>query len=308
MYRPEDFRDGAAFIDDAFVPIGEARIPILDRGFTRSDATYDVTHVWKGYIFRFDDHLERFERNMAALRMSLPYGRERMREILVDCVRLSGLRDAFLQMTCTRGLTPGGSRDPRMAVNRFYAFAVPFVWIADLEKQRTGLNLHISSIERISPRSVDPRTKNFHWIDLTMGLFEAYDAGCDVEVLVDGQGNVTEGPGFNIFVARDGRLMTPDEGVFDGMTRRTVIELARETNVKIEVAEVPIEAVRGADEIFLTSTAGGIMPVTRIDGVPVGDGAPGPLTSRLRDLYWSKKEAGWLGTPVDYTPAARVSA
>jgi len=304
MPAAPDFSEGAAWIDGEFVPVGEARIPLLDRGFTRSDATYDVTHVWKGYMFRLEDHLDRFERNMAALRLKLPVSRARLAEILIECVRLTGLRDAFVQMTCTRGMTPKGSRDPRQAVNRLYAFAIPFVWIADPARQAEGLNLHISGIERIPPSSVDPRTKNFHWMDLTLGLFEAYDAGCDIEVLSDRDGNVTEGPGFNIFVVSKGLLMTPAEGVFDGMTRRTVIELADETNVKVEEATVPAEMVRGAEEVFLSSTAGGIMPVARIDGQPVGDGQPGPVTQHLKQLYWARKEQGWLGTRIDYGDGA----
>ena len=303
MPATPDFSDGAAWIDGAFVPVADARIPLLDRGFIKSDATYDVTHVWKGYMFRLDDHLDRFERNMAALRLKLPVSRARLTDILIECVRLTGLRDAFVQMTCTRGLAPKGSRDPRQGENRLYVFAVPFVWIADPEKQSKGLNLHISGIERIPPASVDPRTKNFHWIDLTLGLLEAYDAGCDTEVLSDGDGNVTEGPGFNIFVVSKGRLMTPAEGVFDGLTRRTVIELAKQTNVRVEEVKVPADVVRGADEVFLSSTAGGIMPVTRIGGQVVGDGQPGPLTQRLRQLYWAKKEQGWLGTKIDYGDA-----
>jgi branched-chain amino acid aminotransferase len=304
MSAAPDFSAGAAWIEGRFVPIAEARIPILDRGFTRSDATYDVTHVWKGFIFRLEDHLDRFERNIAALRLELPCSREELRRILIECVRITGLKDAFLQMTLTRGLTPRGSRDPRQAENRLYVFAVPFVWIADREKQEQGLNLHISGIERIPSTSLDPRTKNFHWLDLTLGLFEAYDAGCDIEVLSDRGGNVTEGPGFNIFVLAGGRLLTPREGVFDGMTRRTVLELAGETNVRAEETIVPADLVRRAEEVFLTSTAGGIMPVTAIDGEKVGDGRPGPLTRRLRELYWSKKEKGWLGTPIDYRATA----
>lgn len=300
MSDAPDFSQGVAWIEGQFVPIGEARIPILDRGFTRSDATYDVTHVWKGYMFRLDDHLDRFERNMAALRLKLPVTRAELKAILIECVRLSGLRDAFVQMTCTRGLSPKGSRDPREAVNRLYVFAIPFVWIADEAKQAEGLNLHISGRERIPPTSVDPRTKNFHWIDLTLGLLDAYDAGCDIEVLSDRDGNVTEGPGFNIFVVRNGRLTTPREGVFDGMTRRTVIDLARETNLDLNETIVPADMVREADEVFLSSTAGGIMPVTRIDGEPVGGAQPGPVTLRLKQLYWRRKEEGWHGTRIDY--------
>jgi len=107
------FAEGTAFIDGEYVPVREARIPILDYGFLRSDATYDAAHVWKGYMFRLADHLDRFERNVAALRMRLPLSRDAVRGVLIECVRRSGLRDAFVHMTCTRGLPSRGSRDPR---------------------------------------------------------------------------------------------------------------------------------------------------------------------------------------------------
>ena len=299
------FAEGTAFIDGEYVPVREARIPILDYGFLRSDATYDVAHVWKGYVFRLADHLDRFERNVAALRMRLPLSRDAVRGVLMECVRRSGLRDAFVHMTCTRGLPARGSRDPRKCENRFYAFAIPFVWIATEEQRAKGLHLHISSIQRIPRASVDPTVKNFHWIDLTRGLFEAYDSGAEVEVLVDGEGNVTEGPGFNLFVASGGRLATPAAGVLDGMTRRTVFDLCRDINLGVDAENIPVERVRRGDEVFITSTAGGIMPVTKIDGVPLGDGKPGPLTKQLHDLYWSRKAAGWLGTAIDYDEPMR---
>ena len=299
------FAEGTAFIDGEYVPVREARIPILDYGFLRSDATYDVAHVWKGYMFRLADHLDRFERNVAALRMRLPLSRDAVRGVLIECVRRSGLRDAFVHMTCTRGLPARGSRDPRKCENRFYAFAIPFVWIATEEQRARGLHLHISSIQRIPRASVDPTVKNFHWIDLTRGLFEAYDSGAEVEVLVDGEGNVTEGPGFNLFVASGGRLATPAAGVLDGMTRRTVFDLCRDINLGVDAENIPVERVRRGDEVFITSTAGGIMPVTKIDGVPLGNGKPGPLTKQLHDLYWSRKAAGWLGTAIDYDEPVR---
>lgn len=293
-------RDGVAFIEGAYVPIAEARIPILDRGFVRSDATYDVAHVWHGQFFRLDDHLERFEANVEALRMSVPHSRAEIVDILKGCVRLSGLREAYVQMTCTRGLPNPGSRDPRLSVNRFYAFAVPFIWIAPEESRKRGVKLFVSARERIPPASLDPRIKNFQWLDLTMAMYEAYEHGAEVPVLVDRDGNLTEGPGFNVFVLEGGRLATPASGVFEGMTRRTVFDLCAETNVECEARDVPAGDLAGADEVFLSSTAGGIIGVSEVNGRALGDGAPGPLTTRLHDLYWSKKEAGWLGTPVDY--------
>jgi len=292
------FAGGTAFVDGAYVPILEARIPLIDRGFLRSDATYDVFHVWRGYAFRLQDHLDRFERNMKALHFQIPYGKDEIGEICLECVRKSGLTEAFVLMTTTRGFGPAGTRDPRLCTNRFYAYAVPFVWIADEAAKRRGFNLHVSRIERIRPQSVDPTVKNFHWIDLTLGQYEAFEAGCDTEVLVDSEGHITEGPGFNIFVVKGGRIATPASGVFDGMTRRTVIELAAALQNPVDERFVSIGELADADEVFFTSTAGGIIPVTKIDGRPVGDGTPGRLTRRIHDLYWGQKAKGWLGTKV----------
>jgi branched-chain amino acid aminotransferase len=263
-----------------------------------------VAHVWKGRFFRLDDHIERFQQSMKGLRMSLPYSSQEIADILIECVRRSGLRDAYVQMTCTRGVPPRGTRDPRLCQNRFYAFAQPFVWIANEEQRRDGLKMVISSVQRIQPEAVDPRIKNFHWLDLTGGIFEAYDRDAVVAVLIDRDGNITEGAGFNVFAVRDGVLATPDRGVFEGMTRRTVIEIAGEAGIACDIRPVSADELRGADEIFITSTAGGIMPVTELDGRIYGNGRPGSITNRIHDLYWGRKEDGWLCTTVDYTETA----
>ncbi|WP_098496354.1 aminotransferase class IV [Collimonas sp. PA-H2] len=301
LFDPRN-KDGVAYTDGAYMPVGQASIPLLDRGFVRSDATYDVAHVWKGSFFRLDDHIERFFASMHALRMTLPHSHEEIAAILIECVRLSGLRDAYVQMTCTRGVPPPGSRDPRECCNRFYAFATPFVWIANETQRRQGLSMVLSSVTRIPPESLDPRIKNFHWLDLTMGIFEAYDRQATVALLHDGHGNVTEGAGFNVFVVKNGVLASPVRGVFEGMTRRTVSELCVLLNIPCEWRLVTVLEVMNADEIFLTSTAGGVMPVCVLDGRPVGTGKPGPITSLLMAEYWRRQEQGWLGTPVTNYP------
>jgi branched-chain amino acid aminotransferase len=294
------YASGAAFVEGRFVPVAEARISILDWGFLRSDATYDVAHVWRGSFFRLEDHLSRFERGMAKLRMSLPYGREEIRDVLVECVRLSGLRDAYAEIICTRGVPPAGSRDPRECENRFYAFVVPFVWIADPEKQERGLHATISRVQRIAPSSVDPTVKNYHWLDLQAGLFDAYDRGGETAILVDANDNVVEGPGFNVFAVRDGTISTPDRGVLEGVTRRTVIELAAELRIPLEARSVPAVELRRAAEVFVSSTAGGVIPITTLDGETVGSGEPGTVTRRLREAYWDLHEDPRFSLPVAY--------
>jgi len=294
------YADGAAFIDGRFVPVGEARVPILDWGFLRSDATYDVAHVWRGSFFRLEDHLDRFERGMERLHMSLPHGRSEIRDILKGCVRLSGLRDAYAEVVCTRGVPPSGSRDPRDCENSLYAFVVPFVWIADPGKQERGLHAVIGRVQRIQPESVDPTVKNYHWLDLVAGLYDAYDRGGETVILVDRENNVVEGPGFNVFAVEGERISTPSRGVLEGITRKTVIELADDHGFPLEQRAVPAEEVRRAEEVFVTSTAGGIMPVTEVDGRPVGNGVPGPVTLRLRDAYWGLHNDPRFATAVRY--------
>ncbi len=299
-----DFSAGVAHVDGQYVALRDARIPLVDRGFVRSDATYDVAHVWQGRFFRLDDHIDRFLWSMGELRMSLPLSKKEMRHILEQCVALSGLRDAYVQMTCTRGVPPPGSRDPRECQNRFYAFSQPFVWIGTPAQQRAGLAMVISQVQRIASAAIDTRVKNFHWLDLTMGIFEAYDRGALVAALPDAQGNVTEGAGFNIFGARDGALFTPRRNVFEGMTRRTVIELARQLGIGCELADIPVQRLREADEIFITSTAGGVMPVTRLDGASVGSGEVGALTQQLQRMYWQRAADDPRNTPVPYESVA----
>jgi len=287
-----------AFVDRGFVPVAEARVPILDWGFLRSDATYDVAHVWRGSFFRLEDHLDRFERSMEHLRLSSPYGRDEIRDILIECVRVSNLRDAYAEVICTRGIPKPGSRDPRDCENRFYAFVVPFIWIADPEKQGHGLHAIIGSKQRIAPESVDPTVKNYHWLDLETGLLEAYERGGETVILTDAEDNVVEGPGSNVFAVHDGAISTPDHGVLEGITRRTVIELAAEYSIPIETRPIPAGSLRRADEVFLSSTAGGIIPVTTVDGQAVEDGKPGPVTLRLRDAYWKSHEDPRFALPV----------
>ena len=119
-------------------------------------------------------------------------------------------------------------------------------------------------------------------------------------VLLDREDNVTEGRGWNIFVLRDGVLMSPDRGVLEGITRKTVLELAAKMNIDCRLTKVPVDDMRKADEVFISSTAGGIMPVRSIDKVAVGDGAPGPVTMRLREMYWKLHEDPAYSTSVRY--------
>lgn len=297
--RAGEFEGGAAFADGDFVPLSEAKVSLFDWGFTRSDATYDVASVWQGAFFRLDDHLDRFFASLAKLRLQVPYSRAELRQILHGCVRAGGLQDAYVAMVCTRGVPPRGARDPRLAQNRFYAYALPYVWIAPPEKQRAGIDLHISERQRIPASSVDPTVKNYHWLDLVQSLFDAYDLGRDTSCVQDAEGNVTEGPGFNVFAVKDGVVLTADRGVLEGVSRRTAIELCGQLGIPLRVATLPAAQLRLADEVFLTSTGGGVLPIAKLDGQALPQ-FPGPVTERLRAAYWALRREPRHSDAVDY--------
>lgn len=291
---------GVAFMDDQYLPMSEAKISVLDFGFLHSDATYDVVHVWKGAFFRLEDHLDRFLRGVGELHLSLPYARDEIAEILHNCVALSGLRNAYVELICTRGTSPSFSRDPRDSVNRFIAFAIPFASIADAVQLEHGLHAAITDVVRIPPSSVDPTVKNYHWLDFVAGLYRAYELGAETAILVDSNGQICEGPGFNIFMVRDGAIATPASGTLLGVTRQTVFELCAEMDLACSAQEITVLEVESADEVFITSTAGGVMPVTKIDNQIVGSGAVGAVTRRITEEYWRMHEREPFSSRVDY--------
>ncbi len=293
---------GAAFVDGRFCAIEDATISVLDLGVTRSDGTYDVAHVWQGRFYRLGDHLDRFLAGLGALRLDTGHDRAGLEDILHGCVSRSGLRDAYVSMTCTRGRPAPGSRDLRTARHTFYCFAVPFVWVTTPEQQTRGASLWISSTPRIPPESVDPQVKNYHWLDLDRAQLDAYDHGADLVVLREASGAISEGPGYNVFAHVDGVWHTPERGVLHGITRRSVIELVGEAGDAVEQGPLSAEQLRGASEVLVTSTAGGVLPVTTIDGRPVGSGQPGPLTLDLRRRYWARHHDPAWSTAVRYAP------
>jgi branched-chain amino acid aminotransferase len=298
---------GVVFIDGEFVAPDAARMSIFDYGFTWSDCVYDVTSVWRGWFFKLDDHLERFERSCEGFRLTLPYDRDEVKAILAECVDRAGLEDAYVKVEVTRGLTPNQSRDLRLAQNRFTAYAIPFVWIWGEDKCRDGATLHLCRrFERVSSKAIDQRFKNYNRADLVQGRLDAYDAGCDDAVLVSADGSLSEGFGWNILVVKDGVVATPDWNVLEGRTRDAVAEICRDEGIPYELRRIEPSELETADEVFAATTAGGVMPVTAVDSRSIGDGTPGPVTRLLQDQYWSKREAGWHGTrTADLLAAAK---
>ena len=293
--------NGIAYLNGDYLPVDEAVIPLLDPAFTKSDVVFDAVSVWEGQFFRLEDHLARFRASCAYVGMKPPCGEDQIKHILAECVERAHFSSTIVYMLCTRGRYGGGIAfgDPRTCVNEFIAYSVPFYWVIPKERVPSGAHLWIPEAARRAPdAAINQRVKNFNRMDLTRGQFEALAAGADTPLLLSTDGFLTEGPGFNVWIVKGGKALTPGTNMLEGITRLSVFDLCKEIGLTAETADLSREDLLGADEAFISSSAGGVIPATKVNHQPVGNGLPGPISRRLGDLYWEKRENGWLSTPV----------
>ena len=284
----KDLSLGAAWMNGHVLPISQATIPVNDWGLVHSDITYDVVPVINGAFFRFEEYLSRFFSSMESLYLDPGMNKSEVQKALHQMVSQSGLRDSYVAMVCSRGRPKiPGSRDPRDCENHFFAWCVPYVHVIKPEIIDQGATAWISqNVYRIPEESVNPRVKNYHWGDFTQGIFEAKDNKYETVILLDFDGNVTEGPGFNVFAVKDGVLITPDRGVLAGVSRKTVLEIADYLGIGASIRPLSVDELLAADEVFLSSSGGGVIPIVRVNETIYGNGVKGPISVRLNETYW----------------------
>lgn len=298
----KDLSNGAAWMKGKVMPIHEASLPINDWGLTRSDITYDVVPVVDGAFFRLTDYLNRFQASMKDMRLDPKLSRDEIQKALTDMVSKSGLRNAYVSMVCSRGVpNVTGSRNPKDCDNHFFAWCVPYVNIIKPEIAKNGASAWISdTVKRIPEDSVNPRNKNYHWGDLTKGLFEAKDNDAETVILVNHQDYITEGPGFNVFAVKGGKVITSDHGVLEGISRQTILDICDELSLEKEVRPISREEFMEADEIFLTTSSGGVVPITKVNDRVFSNDAPGEMTVKLMECYWNWTKNDDLRVEITY--------
>ena len=291
-------RPGVVWINGELKPTDEAMISVFDHGLLYGDGVFDTMFATYGYIFKLRQHMERFRRSLRATRMTLPIPDADLEHVVRETVAANGLRDAYIKVVATRGVSPEPLLDPRNCTPTLIVFVRPYLSLAGAGKRETGLSTKLTSIQRVGHSALDPRVKNLNYLNLVLAKFEAINANADEALLLDEEGFVCEAPGYNLFVARDGVLMTPERGVLEGITRETVLELAGELGIPTAIRSVAPFDLFVAEEIFLSSTAAGLVPVTKVDGALIANGRPGPLFRRLDAAYDELQRSGRHGTPV----------
>ncbi|BAV32526.1 cytochrome C550 [Sulfuricaulis limicola] len=274
------------YLNGEFLPPDQARVSVFDRGFIFGDGVYEVIPVFGGRLFRLSHHLARLDASLSAIRLRNPHTPMEWNDIFTRLLA-AGSGDQSIYLQVTRGVAPRDHAFPPNITPTVFAYAQP---------------LKYSPPEHLAQGVAAVTTADIRWqrcdikaIALLANALlrqQAIDQGAAEAILVR-DGVVTEGAASNIFIVKNGRLVTAPKGPFilPGITRDLVVEIAHAKGIPCDELPVKIEMLSSADEVWLTSSTKEILPITRIDGKPVGDGKPGPMHAKMFALYKEYKQA-----------------
>jgi len=272
------------YVNGDYLPEEEARVSIFDRGFLFADGVYEVTSVLDGKLVDFHGHAARLERSLGELDMAAPVTMDELLAIHRELVDRNGVEEGMVYLQITRGAAADRDfvfPDPAETPPTLVMFTTAKRLI-DSPAAKTGIR--VISIDDIRWGRRDIKTVQLLYP--SMGKMMAKAAGADDAWMVE-DGLVTEGTSNNAYIVKDGKIVTRNLGneILHGITRAAVLKFAREAQMTVEERAFSIEEAKQADEAFVTSASTFVTPVVAIDGVALGDGTPGPVARRLRDIY-----------------------
>jgi len=270
------------FIDGEYFEKNQARISVFDHGLLYGDGIFEGLRVYDGRVFRLREHIERLLRSAKAILLELPYTRDEIENLVKECVALNKKANGYVRLVATRGKGDLGV-SPYSCPKASLIIIVDDIALYPAELYEKGIPIVTASSRRVGAEVFDPRVKSLNYLNNVLAKIEARQAGCLEAVMLDGEGRVSECTADNIFIIAEGALLTPCayESILEGITRRTVMELAAAAGMRCEARSLTRFDLYTAEECFITGTGAELMPVTVIDGRRIGDGKPGPYTKRL---------------------------
>ena len=274
------------FLNGKFLPLEEAKVPVLDRGFIFGDGVYELVPVYSRVAFRLDEHLARLERSLAETRIRNPYARAQWREIIYRLVDAQPFEDQGVYFQVTRGVAKRDHAFPKDAEPTVFAMSNPLV-----TPPRETVQKGAAAVSAPDNRWLRCDIKSISLIGNCLLRQLSAEAGA-AETILFRDGKLTEASSSNVFVVQRGVILSPPKTdlILPGITYDVVLELARGAGLALELRDVHEAEVRSADEIWVTSSSKEVLPIVALDGVPVGDGRPGPLFARMYQLYQEFKQ------------------
>jgi branched-chain amino acid aminotransferase len=295
---------GMVYVNGRFVSKEEATVSVYDHGFLYGDGVFEGIRCYNGRVFKLTEHVDRMFESAATLRLEIPMTRAEMSAAIVETVRRTGLRDAYIRPVVSRG--PGDlGIDPRKCPKANVVIIVDSIQLYPEEAYRKGLRVITASTRQRPLDVLNPRVKTCNYLNNIMARLECNLAGVDEGLMLTLEGYVAECTADNIFIVRHGRVLTPPPyiGILQGISRQTVLDLCGTLGIPAAEQIITLHDVYTADESFLTGTGAELGPVVEVDGRKIGGGKPGPVTQKILAAF--RDYASREGTPVYETTGAR---
>ena len=276
-------KEPLVYIDGEYHPKGSAKISVYDHGLLYGDGVFEGIRAYNGIVFHLREHIERIFEGLRLTRINIPLSKQDLMDAVVETLRKNNFMDAYIRLIVTRGrgnlgLDPRSSPKPSIII-----MTEPVAPAHGKEAREKGITAVISSYRRDMVDGTSHELKSLNYIQSVLAKFQAIDAGTDEVVMLDHRGMVSEFHGSNLFLIKQGMVHTPTSasGILHGITRSRVLKLAEELGYDVHERDITPYELLNADEVFLTGTLAEVVPVIRIQGVPIGDGKPGPVTKEI---------------------------
>ena len=270
----------------------DAKISVFDHGLLYGDGVFEGIRSYSGRVFRLKEHIRRLFDSANGIRLGIPLAADELAKAVADTLQANGLKDAYIRVVVTRGVGTLGL-DPNRCQSPAVFIITDRIELYPPELYENGLEIITAATMRNHPNAVNPRLKSLNYLNNILAKIEAIDAGTLEAVMLNHLGYVAECTGDNLFIVRDGRLLTPPiaAGVLEGITRDEILAIAREHGIPLSEENLTRQDLYVADEVFLTGTAAEVIPVVTIDKRQIGTGKPGPVTKRLADEFHRRTHA-----------------
>ncbi|MYB93499.1 branched-chain-amino-acid transaminase [Candidatus Poribacteria bacterium] len=285
------------YIDGEFLPKAEAKVSVFDHGLLYGDGVFEGIRSYNGRVFKLDEHLERLYDSAKSIMLEIPISIETMKETVLETLRRNHLREAYIRLIITRGVGDLGL-DPDKCPKPSIIIIADKIVLYPQKFYEDGLEIVTASVRRNYAEAINPRIKSLNYLNNILAKIEGKQAGAEEVLMLNAEGYVVECSGDNIFWIKNGTLVTPPVhmGILEGVTRNSVIDIAREAGIRLEERVFTRHDLYIADECFLTGTAAEVIPVVKIDRRAIGDGQPGKITQRLIAAF--RQYANNSGTPI----------
>ena len=264
----------------------DAKISVYDHGLLYGDGVFEGMRSYAGRVFRLEQHLQRLWNSAKAIWLEMPLSQDELAQAVNETLSVNNISDGYLRLLVTRGAGTLGL-DPNRTSNPQVIIIADRIELYSEEYYRNGVELVTVSTIRNHPAALSPRIKSLNYLNNILAKIEGLQAGCIEALMLNHKGEVAECTGDNVFIVRDGVLYTPpvDAGILEGITRETVIEIAKKNSIQVEQTPLTRHDIFIAEECFLTGSAAEIVPVVKLDSRTIGNGKPGPVTRDLSERF-----------------------